>query len=193
MLCHKSFLLILAVAASAHAAPIPIPATPPPAFIDMERTTNAAIRPGALRDARVFKGEVSLLATPSNAVEVAFGASRDGTGVLLPGDESFSVGWDGGSWFVASATNRIFSAPLEGAARRSFSFKLHVSETGSPRALSLSADGAGDAFAALAASPPDWMFSRAWDAARLTVRGVVEAGEGVSVRLGADPWMLILR
>ncbi len=62
-----------------------------------------------------------------------------------------------------------------------------------PRALSLSADGAGDVFAALVASPPDWMFSWAWDAARLTVRGVDEAGEGVSVRLGADPWMLILR
>ncbi len=193
MLSHKPFLLILAVALSAHAAPIPIPATPPPAFCDMERTTNAAIRPGALREARVFKGEVSLLATPSNAVEVAFGASRDGTGVLLPGDESFAVGWDGGSWFVASATNRICSAPLEGAARRSLSFKLHVSERGDPRALSLSADGAGDAFAALVASPPDWMFSRAWDAARLTVRGVDEAEEDVSVRLGADPWMLILR
>ena len=77
-------------------------------------------------------------------------------------------------------------------ARRARKKRDNVSQRSSC-ALSLSADGAGDAFAALAASPPDWMFSRAWDAARLTVRGVDEAGEGVSVRLGADPWMLILR
>ena len=53
--------------------------------------------------------------------------------------------------------------------------------------------GAGDAFAALVAEPPDWMFSRNWDTVRLTIRGVDDPDENVSVQFNADPWVLIMR
>ena len=85
------------------------------------------------------------------------------------------------------------SATLEEAATRTLFFTLRVSETGAPHSLALSAAGAGDAFAALVASPPAWMFSRDWDAVRLTVRGVDEQAENVSVQFNADPWVLIMR
>ena len=108
-------------------------------------------------------------------------------------DLSFSVGWEGGAWFVASPTNRMCSALHEGAARRSLSFTLHVSEDGFPRTLALSADGADNAFPSLIASPPAWMFSREWNAVRLTVRGVGEADEAATVRFGPNPIYIILR
>ena len=130
---------------------------------------------------------------PSNAVEVAFGSSRNGDGILHCGDETFAVGWEGGAWFVASATNRIYSLQQEGAACRSLSFALHLSEEGAPRSLSLSATGTENAFPSLSASPPTWMFSREWDAVRLTVRGVREADETVTVRFGPNHAMIILR
>ena len=82
---------------------------------------------------------------------------------------------------------------LVGAARRSLSLTLHVSEDGVPRALFLSATGTGNAFPSLASSPPTWMFSREWDAARLTARSGVEADEAASVRFGPNPVFLIMR
>ena len=81
----------------------------------------------------------------------------------------------------------------EGSVRRSLSLMLHLSEDGVPRTLSLSADGAENAFSSLIDTPPPWMFSREWDAVRLTVRGVGEAEEVASVRFGPNPVFIILR
>ena len=180
-------------ATSALAWQTPVGPAPVPTFNDMERSTNAPINPEVLQHARVFECSVSLLATPSNAVEVAFGTSRNGDGILHHGDETFAVGWEGGAWFVASATNRIYSVQQEGTARRSLSFTLHLSEDGAPRSLSLSATGTENAFPSLINTPPTWMFSREWDAVRLTVRGVDEADEAATVRFGPNPAFIILR
>ena len=72
---------------------------------------------------------------------------------------------------------------------------LHAARLGDGRAAypRLSAAGAEDAFASLVVTPPAWMFSRDWDAVRLTVRGVDEQAENVSVQFNADPWVLIMR
>lgn len=159
----------------------------------MERSTNVQIQAESLQRCRVFECSLSLLASPSNALEVAFGKSRNGEEALLPGDETFAIGWEAGAWFVASHTNRICSVQQEGAARRSLSFTLHVSEDGVPRSLSLSAACTNNAFSPIIDSPPDWMFSREWDTIRLTVRGVDDVEEFVSVRFGPNPVFLILR
>ena len=159
----------------------------------MERSTNVLIQAKTIQCCRFFECTVSLLATPSNAVEVVFGTSRNGDGVLHYGDETFAVGWEGGAWFVASATNRIYSVQQEGAVRRSLFFTLHVSENGAPHTLSLSATGTENAFPSLIDTPPTWMFSREWDAVRLTVRGVDEANETATVRFSPNPVFIILR
>ncbi len=187
-----TYVASLAVAA-ASAWQTPVGPAPAPSFADMERTTNVTIQAGTLQRCRVFECSLSLLSTPSNAVEVAFGTARNGDGILHPGDESFAFGWEGGAWFVASSTNRIRSALHGGVARRSLSFTLHVSEEGVPRTLSLSADSTENDFSAIIDLPPDWMFSRDWDAIRMTARGVSEADETASVRFGPNPAMLILR
>ena len=180
-------------AAAALAWQTPVGPAPVPTFDDMERTTNAPIQVESIQQCRVFECSISLLASPSNAVEVSFGTSRNGDGILHHGDETFAVGWEGGAWFVASATNQICSVQQEGAARRSLSLSLHVSEDGVPRKLSLSADGAGNAFSAIIDLPPEWMFSREWDAIRLTVRGACDSVESASVRFGPNPAFIILR
>ena len=184
---------MLITTATALAWQTPIGPAPAPAFADMEHSTNVQIQAETLQRCRVFECSLALLAAPSNAVEVAFGMSRNGDGILRPGDETFAVGWEGGAWYAASATNRICSAFLEGAARRSISFTLHVSEDGVPRTLSLSADGAENAFTSLVDAPPDWMFSREWDAIRMTARGVYDSVESAAVRFGPNPVFIILR
>ena len=186
-------LLVFAAALPAIGGTVAIPDSPAPAFLDTECVTNASIRASMLQRARVFEGTISLLATPSNMVEIAFGTSRYADGILLPGDEAFSVGWREGSWFIASASNRIESATVTNSASRSLSFQLRLSEDGEPHRLTIAATGAGEVFSALASNPPDWMFSRDWDAVRLTIRGADDPAEAVSVQFNADPWILIMR
>ncbi len=189
----RKTLLLLAFASALPAVGgmVAIPEAPAPAYSDLECVTNAPIRASILQRARLFEGSVSLLATPSNMVEVAFGTSSNGE--LAPGNEAFSVGWREGSWFIASATNRIESAPATNSASRSLSFQLRLTEAGQPHRLTLTATGAGDAFASLVADPPGWMFSRNWNAVRLTIRGADDPAEAVSVKFNTDPWVLIMR
>ena len=184
---------LLLLCAAAHAAEVRLPSAPPPAHFDTESVTNAPIPRPVIESARIFRASVSLRATPSNNVEVAFGSSRDGDGVLLPGDESFAFGWENGVWFLASPTNRIRSTAFEQAAARSLSFQLRVREDGSPVSLVVSDAIAGGLFPDLTNAPPAWLFSRDWDTVRLTVRGTDERDENLSVRLDTDAGVLILR
>lgn len=186
--------VLLAVAAfAASAGTIAVPAAPESAYADTESVTNAAVRTSLVQRARTFSGDIALYATPSNALEVAFGTSRNADGILLPGDETFSIGWEDGAWFIASTTNRIVSAAQEGASRRSLSFSVRMSEEGTPTRFSVSGAGLGEAFASLTNAPPPWLFSRDWDGVRVTANGVDATAEAVSIRLDNDPWLFIAR
>ena len=185
--------LSLFVATCAVGGTIAIPDSPSPEFADLKSVTNVPLSRAMLQRARVFEATVSLLATASNSVEVAFGRSRNHDGVLSPGDEAFAFGWNAGAWFCASSNNCIASEPYDTPAMRSLSFVLRVSENGAPLSLSFSGIGDGDSLAALAATPPDWMFSRDWDTARLTVRGADEPDETVVVRFDNDPVVFLAR
>lgn len=180
---------LLLLCAAAGAAEVHIPSALPPAHLDTESVTNASLG-SALASARFLRVEVALTGSPSNNVEVAFGT---GMGGELPfGDESFCLGWDCGSWFIASPTNRIEGVATTNALSRALSFEVRVAEDGTPRAWTVAATGGG-AFTNLPAAPPGWTFSRDWTNVRLAVRGVDERDESVSVRLDTDPGVLILR
>ena len=192
---HSAFATILiALAVSvASAGTISVPIVPESPFADTEAVTNATVRASLIQRARSFSGDIALYTTPSNALEVAFGTSCNGDGILLPGDETFSIGWENGGWFIASPTNRIVAAAQGGADRRNLSFSVRMSEEGVPTQFTISGDGLGDAFASLSAAPPPWLFSRSWDTVRVTVNGVDATEEAVTIRLDNDPWLFIAR
>ena len=168
---------------------VSLPSAPQTTFADTESVTNAPLG-SALASARFLRVEIALTATPSNNVEVAFGTESDG---MLPfGEESFCLGWDCGSWFLDSPTNRTDGVVCSNAAPRSLSFEIRVADDGTPRAWTAATAGGGS-FTNLPAVPPGWTFSRDWTAVRLVVRGVDERDESVSVRLDTDPGVLILR
>ena len=185
---------ILAVSVSvASAGMFSVPAAPETLFVDTESVTNAAMRTSLIQRARTFSCDISFFATPSNMLEVAFGTSRNGDGILLPGDETFSLGWENGAWIITSSTNRIVAAAQEGASRRNLSFFVRMSEGGVPTTFTISGDNVGDTFAPLSAAPPAWLFSRAWDTVRTTVNGVDSAAETVTICLDNNPWLFIAR
>ena len=186
-----AIILIATTAFVASAGTVSVPVVSEAPYSDTESVTNAAVRASLIQRTRTFSGDISLFATPSNALEVAFGTSSAANGILLPGDETFSLGWENGGWFIDAPTNRIASAVLEGATRRSLSFSVRVSAEGAPTRFSISA--ADDDFAALTNAPPAWLFSRDWNAVRVTVNGVDDTAESVGIRLDNDPWLFIAR
>ena len=192
-------ILLLALAGgAARAAEVALPPAPPPAFPDTESTTNAPLPAAMVARARLAKARVALVATPSNNVQVAFGASREPGGPLHQGDESLAFGWDAGAWFVSSPTGRLEAPPAAaagGAAARALVLSMRVAESGRPIAFEAREEGSTNAlFASLSAAPPEWLFSRGWNAARVDVRGTdPRGGEAVSVRLDTDAGILILR
>ena len=189
-----TFCLALVLAGlSASAGEVAILSVPPPAHFDTESVTNTLLLRPMMEQARIFRASVSLWATPSNNVEVAFGTTRGGDGVLAAGDEDFAFGWENGAWFFASPTNRLRSAVTNDAAQRTFSFQVRVREDGSPVALSVPDAATGVLLSDMTNAPPAWLFSRDWDAVRLTVRGTDERNESLSVRLDTDAGILIMR
>ena len=191
-------LLLFAPFAAVRGGEVALPSPPPPAFADTESTANAPLPAAMVGRARLLKARVALVATPSNNVQVAFGPAREPGGPLPHGDESLAFGWDAGSWFVASPTGRVEAPPAvaaEGAAPRALVLSLRVAESGAPVSFEAREDGATNLlFAALSEAPPDWLFSRGWNAARVDVRGTDPRGdEAVSVRLDTDMGVLILR
>ena len=187
--CMLRAIPLLFLCAAVRAGEVALSSAPAAANFDTESVTNASLG-SALASARFLRVEIALTASPSNNVEVAFGTTDDGE---LPfGDESFCLGWDCGTWFVASPTNRIEGVASTNAVLHSLLFEVRVAGDGTPRAWTVSTTGGG-AFTNLPAVPPDWTFSRDWSTVRLVVRGVDQRDESVSVRLDTDPGVLILR
>ena len=188
-------LLCCGLAAScrfAAAREISLPPAPPPVRPDTESVADAPLPRSVMQRARLFRAEISLYATPSNDVEVAFGTSRRGDGTLAAGDETFSLGWENGAWFLASPTNRVRSAAFDLPAERTLVLDLRVRKDGSPVSLAVSDAAAGGLFPGVTNAPPDWLFSREWDAVRLDVRGTDGRNESLSVRLDADAGVLVV-
>ncbi|MGN0845099.1 MAG: hypothetical protein ACI4QT_07765 [Kiritimatiellia bacterium] len=191
-----SRILIVALAAlclPAKAGQVATPTVPPPVFFDTESQANAPLSTTMMNDARIFRVNVSLWATPSNNVEIAFGSSRNADKVLLPGDESFAVGWENGAWFLSSPATCVRSIAFGDSAHRSLSLILRIRADGSPLSLEIEDSTVGGIFTNLSKAPPAWLFSRDWDAVRSTIRGTDAHNETVSVHIASDSGLLMLR
>ena len=78
----------------------PLPAAE---YADTEVSTNVCLvvtqKLSAGDNRRCFDVSLSLMATPTNNVEIAFGVDIDEDGVLGRRERDFVLGWDCGAWF----------------------------------------------------------------------------------------------
>ena len=187
---------LVAFTAIRSASALTVPDLPPHVFADTEVSTNVAMRAWTERT-RMFNVVLSFDATPSNNVQAAFGTDESDDGNLSDEEAGLTLGWDCGSWFMASdsATNRFTAAPSGSSARKELSFQMSLGADGLPRKLEL-ADGTSPlAFTGLNLSPapPAWMFSKDWNLLKVVARGTDEQNEQISVILSNDAVMLLLR
>ena len=165
-----AMLWIFAVQAATHVA------LPPAQYADTETTTNVPFAMGA-NGRHTFRFALSFAGTPSNNVEVAFGADSDSNGILSAGETELVVGWDCGRWFLwdfATGT-RHWSEP-SGAGAHRLDWTASLDATNVATRIAAVFDGTRP-FAALTTALPPWIHNPSWNTMRLTGRGTDELEE----------------
>lgn len=143
-----------------------------------EASTNVVFRAGE-EVLKTFALSIGCEATPSNSVQVAFGRDADGDGVLQVDEAALTVGWRCGAWFVRDELSGEETAEARPCGSRNLDWRLTVGGDGTPRRLV--ATDHGPVFAAVTPSP-NW-FDRRWNLARITVRGLPDSAERLSVKV----------
>ena len=203
--------LLLLLPLASPGATLSLPALPAPVHADAESSTNVPFSFGGA-GRRVFTLSLSLSATSSNCVEVAFGRDADMDGELSDREAALAVGWDCGSWIVSRpSAGAEVSAPAATAARsKTLSWFLRLDRSSAPAALR--ADENGRAVAAcreelggsswtIGGEPPCGsadvgladLFDPSWDTARVTARGADAPSASVFACVSASPFVLFAR
>ena len=184
---------VLLVAASAGAAQPMALSLPSVECADTEVMTNVVISSWQ-RGAAKFSFSLSCLATPSNNVEVAFGADANANGSLEPDETDLVVGWNRGNWFVQNGGDgeRFSMAPTSTENVKTLAWAYRLTAAPTPVRLSVMVDGTA-AFSTLAEESPEWLHRREWNLMRLTGRGLHDSGETFTVGTPLDPTAILFR
>lgn len=165
---------------------------PPCEFADTETATNhpfSTLRPGS----QILSFQISLLASPSNNVEVAIGRDSDEDGELSVDETALVVGWDCGEWIMRSGEFDGFlsAVPATGNVNKTLAWKLYETD-GRIWCLIATENGRAIDFG-IAGSIPAWTFSDSWDLVRLVARGADEGGESFVAKFTANGTSIRLR
>ena len=177
------FCLIAAVSGAATVAVAPLPASE---FADTEVSTNvclgAAVATAAGDGVGYFDVELSLCATPTNNVEIAFGVDIDEDGVLGCRERDFVLGWDCGAWFWRDRRANVEERFGQGAFsddRRTLLWRVNLNAVRRPRRF---AAREGDNVLAEGRAT-DAMFAALWTHGRVVARGLDAPDEAISVQM----------
>lgn len=160
------------------AATVALPPPPPCDYADTEASTNLAF---SLRTEgrEFFEVAISLAASASNNLEVAFGRDADSDGILSIDEQSLTIGWDSGCWFLRDeTTGERLTAYRESGLRR---LDCRVILDRTLRPCGLLASDSGVVFSCGRGSTPATLFDTEWNLIRVTARGARALGEQLSV------------
>ncbi len=182
--------LVAAATVGATATTVEPRQLPPCQFPDTEVSTNcqfSTARTGGL----VLSLHLSLLASPSNNVEIAIGHDSDGDGHLSACEAGATVGWDCGEWVARCGMEELHADAATPSVRKQLTWRLFVSD-GTVRKLEASENGHSLDFG-LNGPPPAWLFSPTWDVVRFIARGADAADESLRAELHANGTVIKLR
>lgn len=185
-------LMFVSVASAWASGPVVL-SLPPVERTDAEVVTNVPL-PTLSRRAGRFAFSLGCTATPSNNVEIAFGADADEDGVLAPRETRLVVGWDCGLWFVQRgfAGERFSAWSPSTNAVRTLDWNLSLGLNAVLNRLSV-CEGTAPLDFELPSVLPEWLFDLNWNLMRLTGRGLDVQGEPFSVQFLPESFSVILR
>ena len=172
----SGFILCLFLCTTAFAGSVAVPRLPPSEYLDTEVSTNVVF--SLPEKADMFTVELSLNATPTNNVQIAFGrASADGA---FPSPEAeLTLGWDCGKWFIQApdARTRLEAEPSGTNLFKTVSLSLTLRSDGTVREATVT-DGSTRLFAD---EPLVFSSATSWNMLEAVARGVGIHGETFAV------------
>ena len=193
----KAFPLLVTVicASSLFATLRTVEVSSPSPYADTEWTTNIQFR--ITRPANVRRFDIRLLRSiVSNSVQIALGVDRNDDGILAPEETAFVLGRDADTVFVENTIDEVRHEEAHALHRRvttDFIWRVFLTEQGAPMYLAARDESNETAFVGWRTSPPQWLFDSSWDLARVTVRGPTAATVHISLFVGVNGGVLILR
>ena len=128
----SGFILCLFVCAPAFAGSVAVPRLPPPEYLDTEVSANVVF--SLPEKADMFTVELSLNATPSNNVQIAFRHDTSpANDRLSPFETGLTIGWDCGKWFIQTPEARLEAEPAGTNLFKTVSLSLALRSDGTVR------------------------------------------------------------
>jgi len=181
---------------------INIPDMPDSEFTDNEASVNAVIPAIFDQHSKTFKFYLTLNATLSNNVEIAFGTDQIVSGgqadeILMHEETDIIVGWDCGRWFLRPKGLRTFyysSVTNFVAGERTMSGFIKVDPEDNLYSITFKDGESSFTFQGLAVSNcVDWLKPTEWDLLRVVSRGDDTDAENIKVSFNGNKTLIIIR
>jgi len=177
-------------------------------FVDGESSKDQTFQSNLPAQSRTFKIEMSLNATLTNNVQIAFGKDQavpgdistknpDGCDGKLAAEETdLILGWDCGKWFLrlkGLRTRYDFSVINFVAGQRTLKASIEIYPSGEPKAISFNDNGQTFSFVDFKLQDNvSWLKPDDWSLLRVTTRGADVANEDVSIKFTNDSTLIII-
>ena len=178
------FLFICSIFFMIEAREILLPQTPVSTYEDTESSISAQL-PALDENDREFSLSLSLIATASNHLEVAFGLDKNRDGELSLDESVLLIGWSCGKWFFSDRRSDVTDVTDADGGEKSFVWRLRLNgERKAKRAIALadSQEVLADAMEKCCLS----YFNPQWNMVRVTSCGIDCLSENVKIVSTAD-------
>ncbi|MGN0876099.1 MAG: hypothetical protein ACI4TC_02405 [Kiritimatiellia bacterium] len=185
------FAIVVVLSAAVFAAPVEVSQLPMWEQIDTEVSTNCLFRVNR-NPIEDLTFSLTMSATSSNNVQVAFGRDSDANGTLTVMETGLVVGWDCGHWVMrAPDVAPIVAEAATTGSTKTLTFSLHIVDFRAQRLLCEENDHLLEW--PLPDPIPSWLFNPSWNLLRVTVRGVDVPNETFRAKVNVNGTNIIVR
>jgi len=176
---------------------VDVPKAPTSSFLDGESSTDQLFQSNLPARARTFKIEMSLNATLTNNVQIAFGSDSVHTDGKLSAEETdLIIGWSCGKWILRPKGLKIrYDAAVTNfvAGQRTLKASIEIAPSGEPKSITFNDNGKSFTFTNFKLKDSvDWLNPDDWSLLRVTTRGSDVVDEDVRVKFGIDKMVIII-
>ena len=185
------FLFICSIFFMIEAREILLPQTPVSTYEDTESSISAQL-PALDENDREFSLSLSLIATASNHLEVAFGLDKNRDGELSLDESELLIGWSCGKWFFSDRRSDVTDVTDADGGEKSFVWRIRLDgEQKAKRAIAFA--DSQEVLAIAMEKCCSSYFNSHWNMVRVTSCGVDCLSENVKIVSTADGLLIRVR